>query len=149
MAKEYQTSVLELEDGRVVTGILKTEDSKSVNGTNRRSIALVIPKDEIADLEVEPPIDDAPKIGCGGFRIKELRSLVAYHAPIAANHRFLATTENAAERFSTASRSTGWSGEEGLWRVENGEIIGSALHGLKENEFLVSDLGGRRFPLTA
>lgn len=144
MAKEYQTSVVELEDGRVVTGILKNEDAKSVTVQTAEAL-LVIPKDEISERELSPQ-SMMPEDQLRQFSHQELRSLVAYlrdsrQAP------FLATAENATTLFDGKSLK-GWSGEDGLWRVENGEIIGSAPRGLKENEFLISDLAAGDFHLT-
>ena len=41
----------------------------------------------------------------------------------------------------------GWHGTEGLWSVENGEIVGRTS-GLKRNEFLISDMAAANFKLT-
>lgn len=57
----------------------------------------------------------------------------------------LATTDNAASFFN-GKDLTGWTGDSGLWSVENGEIVGRS-NGLSHNTFLLSDLLGRDFKL--
>ncbi len=58
----------------------------------------------------------------------------------------LATTENARPIFN-GKDLTGWKGDEKLWRVENGEIVGKSP-GIKHNSFLVSELMLGDFDLT-
>ena len=58
----------------------------------------------------------------------------------------LATSENASTFFNGVDL-TGWSGTDGLWSVENGELVGRT-EGLKRNEWIVSDLSVDDFRLT-
>jgi hypothetical protein len=58
----------------------------------------------------------------------------------------LATKENAETLFNGKDLS-GWKGDEKLWSVKNGELIGHS-DGLKKNEFLFSDMAARDFELT-
>ena len=47
-------------------------------------------------------------------------------------------TADDAKHFFNGKDLTGWWGEPGLWKVENGEIVGKTETGLKRNEFLKS-----------
>ena len=86
-------------------------------------------------LNLEDPID-------ARFLLKplsdvEVRALVAYLAsprqtPLLANRENVLT-------FFNGKDLTGWQGNPELWRVEDGEIIGTST-GLKRNEFLVNHL---------
>ena len=67
----------------------------------------------------------------------QVRGLIAYLAsPFQVPP--LATADNVGTFFNGRDL-TGWQGDAKLWSVENGEIIGRT-NGLKENEFLKSDL---------
>ena len=54
--------------------------------------------------------------------------------------------DNAAVIFN-GKNLDGWTGNEQLWSVQNGEIVGTT-QGLKKNEFLVSDFLTRDFKLS-
>ncbi|KAA5546364.1 DUF1080 domain-containing protein [Roseiconus nitratireducens] len=143
MAKEYVPEVVLTTDGRVVNGLLKSEDKNSISIQTADSL-VVIPKEEIeermkADKSMMP--DDQLK----QFSPHEVRSLVAY---LRAKEQtpMLATDENVSTFFNE-SDLTGWSGRDGLWSVENGELIGRT-DGLKRNEWIVSDLAVSDFKLT-
>ena len=58
----------------------------------------------------------------------------------------LATSENAVTLFN-GNDLTGWSGADGLWSVENGELVGRT-DGLKHNHWIVSDLAVQDFRLS-
>jgi hypothetical protein len=73
-----------------------------------------------------------------------VRSLVAYLA-VGAQVPILATRDNLKDFFNGRDL-TGWQGNASLWSVENGQIVGRAS-GLKENEFLRSDLALGNFRL--
>ncbi|MGN6136510.1 MAG: PVC-type heme-binding CxxCH protein, partial [Aureliella sp.] len=142
MAKEYQPTVVLTSDGRVVTGILKEEDDKAIKLQTATALE-VIPKDEIDDRKLSPQSmmpDDQLK----QFSPKEVVALLAYlGAP--AQVPILADEKNAATLFNGKDLS-GWHGTDGLWSVENGELVGRTS-GLKKNEFLVSDLAAANFKL--
>jgi hypothetical protein len=57
-----------------------------------------------------------------------------------------ATPDNAMQLFNGKDLN-GWSGDPSLWSVIEGQIVGKS-NGLKNNEFLVSDLTARNFKLT-
>lgn len=57
-----------------------------------------------------------------------------------------ATAEDA-KHFFNGKDLTGWYGAEGLWSVDNGELVGKTTTGLKHNEFLKSKLSFGDFRL--
>ncbi len=75
----------------------------------------------------------------------EIRALVAYLAS-PAQVPLLATADTA-KTFFNGRDLAGWDGRSDLWSVENGEIVGRSA-GLKNNEFLISELLAGNFQLT-
>jgi len=143
MAKEYQPVIVATQDGRVVSGLVRAEDDKSL--TVQTADALVIvPKSEIDERSISTKSmmpDDQLKL----FSEHETRSLIAYLRG-RQQMAMLATASNASMMFNGKSLS-GWSGDSALWRVEDGELVGQT-NGLKRNEWLVSDLTAEDFRLT-
>ncbi len=141
--KEYAATVVELKNGRVVTGIIRGETPAAVTVVTANE-TLTIPRSEIDGTEpssVSMMPDDVLKQLTDG----EVRALVAYlqsptQAPI------LATAENARDLFN-GKDLTGWVGDPKLWRVDNGEIVGRTP-GLAHNEFLKSEMIAADFRLT-
>lgn len=143
MAKEYQQTVIVTENGRVVSGIVRAEDAKSVTLQTAEAV-VVIPKAEIeervlSDKSMMP--DDQLK----PFSELEVRSLLAYLGG-KKQSALLATKDNQTSLFN-GKDLTGWQGDDDLWSVENGEIVGKTS-GLKQNEFLVSDMAAADFVFT-
>jgi putative membrane-bound dehydrogenase-like protein len=142
MAKEYQPTVIRTADGRVVTGILKEETAAAISLQTQNEL-VVIPKGDIDEMKLSDKSmmpDDLLK----PLSPLEVTSLVAYlgsetQTPIAA------TADNVGSFFN-GKDLTGWRGDEKLWSVENGEIVGKTS-GLKKNEFLISELSLRDFRL--
>ncbi len=143
MAKEYLPTILLTDSGRFVSGLVKAEDARSIT-IQTSDAQLIVPKDEIeerrlGDKSVMP--DDQLK----QFSEHEVRSLIAYlrgkeQVPL------LATAENQSTFFNGKDFS-GWHGHEGLWSVENGELVGRT-DGLQQNQWIVSELAARDFHLT-
>jgi putative membrane-bound dehydrogenase-like protein len=143
IAKEYQSSVIVTSDGRVITGIVSSEDDKAVKVRTATEV-VVVPRDEIeqrklSDTSMMP--DDQLK----QFSQNEIVSLISYlrgksQVPM------LATKDNASGFFN-GHDLTGWTGDSQLWSVENGQIVGRSP-GIKHNTFLVSDLAAKNFRLS-
>ncbi len=135
MAKEYQPTIARLADGRVVTGILKAENAATITLLTQTE-TLVIP---IADIEERKISDKSmmPDDLLKPLTSHEVRSLVAYVSS-PGQTPMLATADNVAT-FYTGKDLAGWRGDEKLWSVENGEIVGKTT-GLGHNAFLVSEL---------
>ncbi len=142
MAKEYQPTVVLTGDGRVVTGILKGEDERSIKLQTATALE-VIPKDEIDDRKLSP-VSMMPDDQLKQFKPREVVALLAYLAT-SQQVPILADKNNAATLFN-GKDLTGWRGDEKLWSVENGELVGKS-EGLKKNEFLVSELAADNFKL--
>lgn len=142
MAKEYQPTVVLTVDGRVVIGLLREDNAKSVTLQTADSL-VTIPHDEIEESHLART-SMMPDDQLRAYSQHELRSLFAYlrgkkQVPIKA------TPETAATLFN-GSDLTGWSGTEGLWSVVDGQIVGKST-GLKRNEWLVSELDAGDFHL--
>ncbi|MCA9048110.1 MAG: DUF1080 domain-containing protein, partial [Planctomycetaceae bacterium] len=143
MAKEYRPTIIVTVDGRVVNGLVKAEDRNSVT-LQTSDAEVTVPKNEIEE-RAESDKSMMPDDQLKQFRPHEVRSLIAYlqgktQTPMLAN------SENAKTMFNGRDL-TGWSGTDGLWSVENGELVGRT-DGLKRNEWIVSDLSAENFHLT-
>ncbi len=135
VGKDYQAHIISTTGGRVLTGLIRAADDRSVTLATATE-TIVLPKDEIdedtlSDKSMMP--DDLTK----PLNQRELRSLVAYLAS-PAQTPLLATAETAALLFN-GSDLTMWQGDRELWQVEAGEIVGKTA-GLQQNHFLRSEL---------
>jgi putative heme-binding domain-containing protein len=141
--KEYAASVLALKDGRVVTGIVKSENARSVTVATQNE-TLTLPRDEIDALKPGTTSlmpDDQLK----PMNEAEIRALFAY-LMTPSQVPLLATAENAKDFFNGKDLA-GWDGDAKLWKVENGEIVGTSP-GIQRNEFLKSHMVADNFRLT-
>jgi putative heme-binding domain-containing protein len=141
--KEYAATRIITTDDRNITGIIKSEVNGVLTVQTEREL-LTIPVKDIAsrkpsDLSMMP--DDILK-QTSEF---EFRSLIAY-LQTSSQVPMLANADNAREFFN-GKDLTGWDGEEGLWKVENGEIVGKSATGVK-NTFLKSHLATENFRLS-
>lgn len=143
MAKEYQQTVIVTDNARVISGIVRSEDAKSVTIQTAESV-VIIPRNEI-DERVLSEKSMMPDDQLKPFTEHEVRSLIAYLTG-KSQVAMLATRDNASTLFN-GKDLMGWSGESDLWSVESGEIIGRTK-GLAQNEFLVSDLSASDFRFT-
>jgi len=144
MAKEYQPSIVLLDSGRVLTGIIRQEDDKTIVLETAEDV-LTLPKSEIeqrrlSDKSMMPDDQLRP------FSEHDVRSLIAYLQG-KQQTAMLATEENAVELFNGTDLS-GWTGDPGLWSVEGGEIVGQTAQGIPKNSFLISDLAAENFRLS-
>ncbi len=141
--KEFASTVIELKNGRFITGIVRSETPAALTVVTANE-TLTLPRDDIhaakaSDVSMMP--DDLLK----PLAKEEVRALVAYlqspkQVPI------LATADNAKDFFN-GKDLTGWTGDAKLWSVENGEIVGKSP-GLKRNMWLVSHMQANDFKLT-
>lgn len=143
ITKEYQSSVLITDSGRVITGIVIAEDDDSVTIRNTAE-TLVVPKEEIDDRFLSES-SMMPDNQLAQFTEPEILALFAYlrgkqQVPM------LAAESNASLLFNGRDLE-GWSGDETLWSVEQGEIVGRT-EGLSHNSFLISDMSAEDFHLT-
>ncbi|MFK8114372.1 MAG: PVC-type heme-binding CxxCH protein [Rubripirellula sp.] len=143
MAKEYRATNILTENGRVVSGLVKSEDARSVTLQTGDAI-VTVPKGEIEE-RVESEKSMMPDDQLKQFSPLQVRSLVAY-LQTKQQTPMMATDDNASTIFNGKNLS-GWSGTDGLWSVEKGELVGRT-NGLKRNEWIVSDLSVDNFHLT-
>ncbi len=141
--KDYAVTVLEMDNGRKITGIIKQETDVAVTVQTANEL-LILPKKEIesrkaSDISMMP--DDILKT----VAQDDFRALIAY---LQHNEQvpMLATADNVKDFFN-GKDLTGWYGDPKLWSVENGEIVGKSP-GIKRNEFLKSHLAAGDFKLT-
>lgn len=140
MANEYRQSIFLTDSGQVIAGIVRSETENAITVLTAEA-EVVLPKNEIERRQASEK-SMMPEDQLNQFGDHEIRSLFAYlrstrQVPLAA------TEENATQIFTRRDLS-GWTGDANLWSVENGEIVGQTS-GLKENEFLVSDLSASDF----
>lgn len=143
MAKEYRATLIVTENGRVITGLVTAEDGIAVTLQTGDAI-VIVPKNEIEE-RVESEKSMMPDGQLKQLSPMQVRSLVAY---LRAKQQtpMQATNDNASTIFNGKDLS-GWSGTDGLWSVENGELVGRT-NGLKRNEWIVSELSVENFHLT-
>jgi putative membrane-bound dehydrogenase-like protein len=133
--KEYAAHVLNLNSGRVVTGIVKSETPTTVVVQTANEV-LTLAK---SDIDTRTPSNTSmmPDDLLKPLQPKEIRDLVAYlrnptQTPLLAN-------KDNAKDFFDGKTLAGWDDDSKLWSVESGEIVGRSP-GLKENQFLRSHM---------
>lgn len=141
---EYQASILDLKDGRVLTGVVREQTANALVLATANEV-ITLPLDDLeertlSDLSMMPegllqPLAD-----------QEYRDLI-YYLTRPGQVPMLGTPETAGLFFNQQDLSL-WHGNEELWSVENGEIVGRTTTGLQKNEFLRSDLLLGDFRLT-
>src|SRR5262249_51932168 len=144
IGKDYLLSIIKTKDHRVISGIIKADDGNALT-VQTESQLLTIPKADVT-FQKQQPISMMPEglltVAPGGMRYEDVRDLISYlgtprQCPM------LATKQNEATLFN-GKDLTGWTGDESLWHVENGEIVGKT-DGLKKNEFLFSTMAAANF----
>ena len=140
---DYKATVIELKNGRTITGIVRGETPNAVTVVTANE-TLTVPVKEIdtrkvSDVSMMP--DDLLK----PLSDTEVRALVAYlRNP--SQTQILATADNAKDFFNSKDL-TGWDGDPKLWSVQDGEIVGNSP-GIKKNDFLKSQMVAEDFKLT-
>jgi putative heme-binding domain-containing protein len=143
IAKDYMTTIVLTVDGRIVSGVLGGENDNTLT-LKTATETIVVPHDDVESRELSET-SVMPEDQLKQFTPREIVSLVAYLRS-EAQVPLRATADNAASIFSGRDL-VGWTGEEGLWSVENGEIVGRSP-GLDHNSFLISDLAVEDFRLS-
>ena len=141
--KEYAATVIEMKDGRVLTGIVRAETSVALTVVTAND-TLTLPRAEI-EMTMPSKTSMMPDDLLAQLKQPEIQALVHYmkspkQVPL------LATSDNVKEFFNGKDLA-GWDGDAGLWKVEGGELIGTSP-GLKRNEFLRSHLLASGFRLS-
>jgi putative heme-binding domain-containing protein len=141
--KEYAATIIELKNGRFITGIVRNETPAALTVLTANE-TLTVARDDIDSVK-PTPTSMMPDDQLKDFKQHEIRALFAY-LQHPAQTPILATRDNAKDFFN-GKDLTGWDGDPKLWRVENGEIIGKSP-GIKHNEFLRSHLMAGDFKLS-
>ena len=141
--KEYAATVLELNDGRVIIGIVKNETPATVTVVTATE-TLTLPHNDIASRKASDK-SMMPDDLIAQLKGPDLRALIAY-LQCPSQVPLLATVDNAKDLFN-GKDLTGWQGDAKLWRVDKGEIVGTT-RGLPRNEFLSSQMIAEDFRLT-
>jgi putative membrane-bound dehydrogenase-like protein len=151
VGRDFQMTTLSLKDGRVLGGMVVKEDAQSLVlavGTELE----VLRKSDLktnADgtLAMQRLAMSLMPVGqLAGLSNDEVRDLIAYLAsPIQVP--LPATPDNLAEFFNRTDLK-GWTADPEIWSVENGQIVGRAPHGIKQNDFAQSGLRLTDFRLT-
>ncbi|HVR73916.1 MAG TPA: PVC-type heme-binding CxxCH protein, partial [Planctomycetota bacterium] len=133
---DYRAWTLALKDGRVLTGLLKTQDAQLVTLATA-SETVVVPRGDIETLE-ESEASMMPENLLAPLTEVEVRDLV-YYLSRQGQVPLIASRENLG-LFFNGKDLTGWDGDPEVWRVEGDEIVGSSAKGLKHNSFLKNQL---------
>jgi putative membrane-bound dehydrogenase-like protein len=78
VAQDYQVTVVETKDGRVLTGIIKQENEKTVT-VRTQNDSVIVPKDEI-EARKRSPLSMMPDGLLAPLKSDEVRDLIAYLA---------------------------------------------------------------------
>lgn len=133
---DYRTSTVTTKDDRVLTAIVKKEDQSSLTLATANE-TLTLPKSDLESVRLSE-VSMMPEGLLAPLTDQEVRDLI-YYLGRPGQVPLLGTAETVAYFFSGKDLA-GWDGDEQLWKVENGEIVGSSKTGLSRNEFLKSQM---------
>jgi putative membrane-bound dehydrogenase-like protein len=141
--KEYTSTVIELQSGRIITGIIKTDTPAALTVVTVNE-TLTVPRGDIAKM-TPSAVSMMPDDLLNPLSQQEVLALIAYlQSPTQVP--MLATADNAKDFFN-GKDLTGWEGDAKLWRVEKGEIVGKSA-GLKDHVYLRSHMTAGNFKLS-
>jgi hypothetical protein len=133
---EYRTSTIETKDGRSITGIVKKQDAAALTISTANEL-IVLPRADVESVQ-QSELSMMPEGLLAQLTDQEYRDLI-YYLSRPGQVPLMATAETVGLFFNGKDFS-GWDGDEDLWKVENGEIVGRSATGLKRNEFLKSQM---------
>jgi putative heme-binding domain-containing protein len=133
---DYRGSSVNLKDDQVLTGIVKADSPASLTVVTANE-TVVIPKGEIESV-TQSQISMMPEGLLTPLSEQEVRDLV-YYLSRPGQVPLMATPDTLGYFFNERDLG-GWDGADGLWAVEQGEIIGKTQAGLRHNEFLKSEM---------
>jgi putative membrane-bound dehydrogenase-like protein len=141
---DYQAWTLDTKDDRTIVGIVKKEDAQAVTIQTANEV-LTVPRSDVAKLR-KLPVSMMPEGLLDNVPEQDVRDLVGYlRSPIQVP---VLADADAAKQLFNGKDLTGWEAlEEGLYSVEDGQIVGRSKAGLKKNQFLTSKLAVRDFRL--
>ena len=133
---DYRAWNLDTKDGRSVTGVMKEQNERAVTLATANE-TVTVPRNEIETLQ-QSQLSMMPEGLMLPLLEQEVRDLIYYlrqpgQAPL------LAAPETV-NLFFNGKDLANWDGDTDVWSVENGEIVGKTETGLKQNNFLKSQL---------
>ena len=140
---DYRASTLEMKDDRVITGIIKEQNDRTITIVNATE-SLVLPRDEISAI-TPSEISMMPEGLLEPLPDQEMRDLI-YYLTRPGQVPLLATPDTAILLFN-GKDFAGWEANPDLWRIENGEIVGSSK-GLAKSDYLKSQMIATDFKFT-
>jgi putative membrane-bound dehydrogenase-like protein len=132
---DYLSWNIETKDERSITGIVKAQTEHAVTVMTANE-TIVLPRNEIALME-QGKLSMMPEDLLKPLTDQEIRDLIIYLRQLV-QVPMIATPETVSLFFNGKDLAN-WNGNPEVWRVENGEIVGSTKTGLKQNDFLKSD----------
>ena len=142
--KEYAATKIDLVDGRVITGIIKEESKATLTVVTANETLTISTKD--IDKRTQSDLSMMPDDLIKPLSTAQLQHLIAY-LKHTAQVPILADADNAKDFFNGKDLSN-FDGDKDVWKVENGEIVGSTKTGLKKNTFLKSTMDVADFKLS-
>lgn len=140
---DYRASTIEMKDDRVITGIIKQQDEKTVSVVNATE-SLVLPRAEIKSIAASE-ISMMPEGLLEPLQEQEVRDLI-YYLTRPGQVPLLATPDTAI-LFFNGKDLAGWDANPELWKVDNGEIVGSSK-GIAKSDYLRSQMIASDFRFT-
>lgn len=133
---EYRASTIDLKDGRVLTGIVKQQDDKTlVVATANETLTLA--RSDLSEV-AQGQLSMMPEGLLQPLADQEFRDLI-YYLGRTGQTPLLATADTANLFFNGHDLAL-WHGDESTWSVENGEILGRRAPGAAGTAFLRSDM---------
>ena len=133
---DYRAWNIETKDNRGLTALIKEQNDRAVTVVTANE-TLTIPRNEIESMN-QSQLSMMPEGLLVPLLDQEVRDLIYYlrqpgQAPL------IATPETVGLFFNGKDLAN-WDGDTEVWSVENGEIVGKTQTGLKQNNFLKSQL---------
>jgi putative heme-binding domain-containing protein len=128
VGKDYQASAVRTKSGRVISGILRPGDGRSISIVTENDV-VVLPKDEV-DAVRTSEVSMMPEGLLANLSAQEIRDLIAYlQSPVQ-----VPLPAGGEESIFNGKDLTGWEGDASAWSVEDGAIVGRGPQ--KKNQFL-------------
>lgn len=133
---EYRASTVELKDGRILTGILKQQDDRSLTVSTANEL-LKVARSEVVEV-MQSQLSMMPDGLVTPLADQEFRDLV-YYLGRTGQTPMVATADTVGLFFNGRDLSM-WHGGDDLWRITGGEVIGRAAGTLAKPDYLKSDV---------
>lgn len=143
IGKDYQATIVQTSDGRVLTGIVRREDDATVTLATANEVVTLAKTD--IDEQARSPKSMMPDDLWRPLGEHEVRSLVAYLAA-PAQVPMRATPDNAGTLFALTDGGSTAGGGRATWTREQDELVGRAAPG-SEPARLMQDLAAGDFRL--